>query len=244
MLLGITCRKSKIYLNICRMESEVPNKSPKNELFEQLAGVAKALGHSVRLDLIEHLGQGERSVEVLAKLVGHSVANTSHHLLLLRREGLADARKDGVHVLYRLSGNDVVDLLGALRKTGERHNAEVERVLSGYFRARDGMEALSREELLRRVKDGLVTELDVRPPDEFSAGHLPGAVNIQPSDLGNRLKELPRDHEVIAYCRGAYCVLSFEAVAQLREKGFKARRLEEGFPEWKAAGLPVDSQTS
>lgn len=222
----------------------MPGKSPKTELFEQLAGVAKALGHPVRLDLVEHLGQGERSVEALAKLVGHSVANTSHHLLLLRREGLAAARKDGVQVFYRLSGNDVIDLLGALRRTGERHNAEVERVLSGYFRDRDDMEALSREELLRRVSDGLVTVLDVRPADEFAAGHLPGAVNIQPSALNDRLKELPGEREVIAYCRGAYCVLSFEAVAQLRDKGFKARRLEEGFPEWKAAGLPVESQTS
>lgn len=219
-------------------------KSPKTELFEQLAGVAKALGHPVRLDLIEHLGQGERSVEALAKLVGHSVANTSHHLLLLRREGLAAARKDGVQVFYRLSGNDVVDLLGTLRKTGERHNAEVERVLSGYFRDRDDMEALSREELMRRARDGLVTVLDVRPPDEFEAGHVPGAVNIQPSELDERLKEMPRDQEIIAYCRGAYCVLSFEVVAQLRRKGFKARRLEEGFPEWKAAGLPVDGSSS
>ncbi|MDH5750570.1 MAG: metalloregulator ArsR/SmtB family transcription factor [Rhodospirillales bacterium] len=216
------------------------NPGPKAELFEQLAGVAKALSHPVRLELMEHLGQGERSVEALADLVGHSIANTSHHLLLLRRVGLADARKDGVHVFYRLSGDDVVDLLGALRGTAERHNAEVERVLAGYFRTRDGMEALSREELLRRAKDGLVTVLDVRPPGEFAAGHLPGAVNIQLSDLGKRLKDLPKDHEVIAYCRGAYCVLSFEAVAQLRKKGFRARRLEEGYPEWKAAGLPVE----
>jgi len=215
-------------------------KSPKADLFEQLASAAKALSHPVRLELMEHLGQGERSVESLAALVGHSMANTSHHLLLLRRSGLADARKDGVHVFYRLSGDDVVDLLGALRKTAERHNAEVERVLSGYFRSRDDMEPLSREELLRRAKDGLVTVLDVRPADEFAVGHLPGAINIQLSDLGKRLKDLPKDHEVIAYCRGAYCVLSFEAVAHLRKKGIKARRLEDGFPEWKAAGLPVD----
>lgn len=241
---GITCRDSKYPLNTCLMESKLSDKSPKSELFEQLAGVAKALAHPVRLDLLEHLGQGERSVEVLAKLVGHSMANTSHHLLLLRRAGLADARKDGVRVLYRLSGNDVVDLLAALRETGERHNAEVERVLSGYFRDRDDMEALSREELMRRARDGLVTVLDVRPPDEFEAGHVPGAVNIQPSELDKRIKEMPMDQEVIAYCRGAYCVLSFEAVAQLRRKGFNARRLEEGFPEWKAAGLPVDSSSS
>lgn len=222
----------------------MPGKSPKTELFEKLAGVAKALSHPVRLELMEHLGQGERTVEALAELVGHSLANTSHHLLLMRRAGLADARKVGVHVFYRLSGDDVVDLLGSLRKTAERHNAEVEHVLSGYFRARDDMEPLSREELLRRAKDGLVTVLDVRPPDEFAAGHLPGAVNIQVAELGERLKDFPKDHEVIAYCRGAYCVLSFEAVAELRKKGIKARRLEEGYPEWKAAGLPVDSPAS
>lgn len=214
--------------------------SPKQALFEHLASVAKAMSHPVRLELMEHLGQGERSVETLAGLVGQSMANTSHHLLLLRRAGLAEARKDGVHVYYRLSGDDVVDLLGSLRVSAERHNAEVERVLSGYFRARDDMEPLSREELLRRAKDGLVTVLDVRPPDEFASGHLPGAVNIPLSDLGKRLKDLPKDHEVIAYCRGAYCVLSFEAVAELRKKGYKARRLQEGYPEWKAAGLPIE----
>ncbi len=218
--------------------------SPKAELFDQLASVAKALGHAVRLELMEHLGQGERSVEALAGLVDHSLANTSHHLLFLRRAGLAEARKEGKHVFYRLSGDDVIDLLGSLRVTAQRHNAEVERVLSGYFRSRDDMEALSREELLRRAKDGLVTILDVRPANEFAAGHLPEAINKQLAELDKRLKELPIDHEVIAYCRGAYCVLSFEAVAELRKKGFKARRLEEGYPEWKAAGLPVDNSTS
>jgi ArsR family transcriptional regulator len=225
-------------------EIDLSGTSPKAELFEQLAGVAKALSHSVRLELMEHLGQGERSVDALAELVGHSLANTSHHLGLLRRAGLADARKDGVHVLYRLSGDDVVDLLGALRITAERHNADVERVLSGYFRSRDEMEALSREELLRRARNGLVTVLDVRPTGEFATGHLPGAVNIELAELGKRIEELPKDQEVVAYCRGAYCVLSFEAVAQLRKMGFKARRLEEGFPEWKAAGLPVEGPAS
>ena len=222
----------------------MPNHGPKTELYEQLAGGAKALSHSVRLELMEHLGQGERSVEALAELVGHSLANTSHHLLLLRRAGLADAQKDGVRVFYRLSGDDVVDLLGALRISAERHSAEVNSILSGYFRDRDDMEPVSREELLRRAKGGLVTVLDVRPADEYAAGHLPGAVNIQPSELGKRLKEIPKDHEVIAYCRGAYCVLSFEAVAELRKKGFNARRLEEGYPEWQAAGLPVNSSAS
>ena len=215
--------------------------NPKARAFAQLAAVAKALSHPVRLELIEHLGQGERGVEVLAGLIGHSVANTSHHLLLLRKAGLADARKDGVHVLYRLSGDDVIDLTGALRLTAERHNAEIERVLSGYFRSRDDMEPVSRDELLRKAKDGLVTVLDVRPPGEFAAGHLPGAVNVQVSELDKRLKDLPKGREVVAYCRGAYCVLSFEAVAKLRKKGVRARRLVDGFPEWKAAGLPVES---
>jgi rhodanese-related sulfurtransferase/DNA-binding transcriptional ArsR family regulator len=222
---------------------DVPNLGPKTKLYEQLAGVAKALSHSVRLELMEHLGQGERSVEVLAELVSHSMANTSHHLLLLRRAGLADARKDGVRVFYRLSGDDVVDLLGALRISAERHSAEVENILSGFFRDSDDMEPVSREELLRRAKDGMVTVLDVRPTDEYAAGHLPDAVNIQPSELGKRLQEIPKDHQIIAYCRGAYCVLSFEVVAELRKKGFNVRRLEEGYPEWKAAGLPVNSST-
>ena len=235
---------SKNHLSDGQKEIDLSGTSPKAELFEQLAGVAKALSHSVRLELMEHLGQGERSVDALAELVGHSLANTSHHLGLLRRAGLADARKDGVHVLYRLSGDDVVDLLGALRITAERHNADVERVLSGYFRSRDEMEALSREELLRRARNGLVTVLDVRPTGEFATGHLPGAVNIELAELGKRIEELPKDQEVVAYCRGAYCVLSFEAVAQLRKMGFKARRLEEGFPEWKAAGLPVEGPAS
>jgi ArsR family transcriptional regulator len=217
------------------------NDHPKQELFAQLASVAAALGHPVRLELMEHLAQGERGVEILAKLVGHSVANTSHHLLLLRRAGVAAARKDGVHVLYRLAGDDVVDLVSSLRLTAERHNAEVERVLEHYFRSRDAMEALSREELLRRSRDGLVTVLDVRPPDEFAAGHLPAAVNIPLATLSQGLRAVPVDQEVIAYCRGAYCILSFEAVAFLRSRGYKARRLIEGFPEWQAAGLPVEN---
>lgn len=214
--------------------------SPKLALFEQFAAVAKALAHSNRLELLEFLAQGERGVDGLAKACGQSVANTSHHLQQLRRAGLVDSRKDGVHVLYRLSGDDVVDLLGALRRTAERHQAEVSKVIGEYFHERDGMEAVSRQELLRRAKDEGVTVLDVRPPDEFEAGHLPGAVNIQLPDLPDHLDSLPKDKEVIAYCRATYCVLSFKAVAALRKEGFKVRRLEEGFPEWRAAGLPVE----
>jgi ArsR family transcriptional regulator len=214
--------------------------SPKRAVFEQFAAIAKGLGHPNRLELLEFLAQGERSVERLAEATGQSVANASHHLQLLRRAGLADSRKSGVQVFYRLSGDDVVDLLAALRITGERHNAEVAKVVSGYFRDRDDMEPLSREELLRRARDGLVTVLDVRPPEEYEAGHIPNAVNIPLQSLEERLGELQEGREVIAYCRGAYCVLSFETVAALRRRGIAARRLEEGFPEWKAAGLPVE----
>lgn len=218
--------------------------SAKQTIFEHISGVAKALGHPVRLELLEYLGQREQSVEALATLCGQSVANTSHHLQLLRRTGLAVTRKQGVHVHYRLSGDDVIDLLSALSKTAERHDAEVRDVLNGYFRERDNMEPISREELLRRNKDGLVSVLDVRPADEFLAGHLPGAINIQMTELSKHLTTLPKDQEIIAYCRGAYCILSFEAVANLRKKGFKARRLEDGFPEWKAAGLPIEGENA
>lgn len=215
-------------------------KSPKSAVFEQFAIVAKALSHPNRLELVEFLAQGERGVDGLAVATGQSIANASHHLQQLHRAGLVKSRKSGVHVLYRLSGDDVVDLLGALRSTAERHSAEIARVVSGYFQERDDMEPISREELLRRAKNDGVTVLDVRPQVEYEAGHLPDALNLQLSDLEARLKDLPKDKEIIAYCRGAYCVLSFEAVAKLRRKGYKVRRLEEGYPEWRAAGLPVD----
>jgi ArsR family transcriptional regulator len=213
---------------------------PKLDIFEQFATVAKALSHSVRLELLEFLAQGERGVDALADATAQSIANTSHHLQQLRRAGLVVPRKDGIHVYYRLSGDDVVDLLAALRRTGERHNAEVTRIVSEYFRERDDMEPVSREELLRRAKNEGVTVLDVRPPEEYEAGHLPGAMNIQIHELKNRMDDLPKGTQIIAYCRGAYCVLSFEAVAALRKKGYNVRRLEEGFPEWRAAGLPVE----
>jgi ArsR family transcriptional regulator len=139
-----------------------------------------------------------------------------------------------------VAGDDVIDLLRNLQRTGERHIGEVNRVIVGYFNDRDSLEAVSRKELLQRSKDGLVTVLDVRPPEEYEAGHIPGAFNVPLAEIEQHLTDLPREQEIIAYCRGAYCVLAFEAVAALRKKGFKARRLEEGYPEWKAAGLPVE----
>lgn len=222
----------------------MPGKSPRDQLLEQFASVAKAMSNPHRLDLLEYLGQGERSVDALSKLVGLSVANASQHLQYLRRAGLVTSQKRGLYVFYSLSGDDVIDLFTALRLTTERHTAEVDRIVSGYFTERDGLEAVSRNELLTRTKEGLVTVLDVRPADEYETGHLPGAVNIPLTELEKRLDELPKELEVIAYCRGPYCFLVFEAVAELRKKSFKARRLEDGYPEWKAAGLPIETGPS
>jgi ArsR family transcriptional regulator len=213
--------------------------APKRRLYAQFAAVAKAIGHEHRLELLEHLGQGARSVEPLAGLCGLSVANASQHLQQLRRAGLVAAERAGKHVLYRLADDQVVGVLAALRAIAERNLGEVDKVVAGYFRARDAMEPVSRRELLRRLKDGAVTVLDVRPEDEFALGHVPGAINIPLKQLAQRLGELPRRREIVAYCRGPYCVLSFEAVAGLRAKGFKARRLADGLPEWRAAGMPV-----
>lgn len=215
--------------------------SPKQALFAEFAAVARALGHPHRLELLEHLAQGERGVEALAERAGLSIANTSQHLQQIRRAGLVVSRRDGKFVLYRLADETVLGLLASLRKVAERNVAEVDQIVRGYFADRDSMEPISREELLDRLRDGLVTVLDVRPADEFAYGHVPGAVNIPLDDLETRLAELNAGQEIVAYCRGAYCVLSFEAVAALRARGFKIRRLEDGLPEWKAAGLPVES---
>jgi ArsR family transcriptional regulator len=215
---------------------------PKQAIFASLAEIAQALGHAHRLELLEHLGQGERSVEDLAIRASLTFANASRHLQILRRASLVNTRRDGKRVLYRLAGEgEVIGLLKALSLVGERNMAEVERVMAAYFRARDGMEPVSRTELTERLRDGLVTVLDVRPESEFRLGHVPRALNIPWPELEQRLGELPPDREVVAYCRGPYCVLSFEAVATLRARGLTVRRLEDGFPEWKAAGLPVEA---
>ncbi len=212
----------------------------KHDLFGQFARIAKALANGYRLELLEYLAQGERSVDSLAKVSGLSVANTSQHLQQLRQAGLVTTRKAGVSVYYRLSGDDVVELYNMLRAVAEHRLAEVDRLVSAYLNVKDDLEPVPAEELLTRAREGLVTVLDVRPPEEFAAGHLPGAVNVPLPDLEENLKHLPRGREVVAYCRGAYCVLAFEAVARLRERGITARRLQDGFPEWKQAGLPVE----
>jgi rhodanese-related sulfurtransferase len=220
----------------------VSSKGPKQAIFASLAEVAQALGHAHRLELLEHVAQGMRSVEELSARANLSFANTSRHLQILRRARLVDTERRGKHVLYRLAGDaEVVELMRALGRVGERNVAEVSRVMTDYFYARDALEAVSRTDLISRLRDGLVTVLDVRPEDEFALGHLPGALNIPLGKLKDRLGELPADREVIAYCRGPYCVLSFEAVAALRARGYRVRRLEDGYPEWKAAGLPIEA---
>lgn len=215
---------------------------PKQAIFERLAEIAQAFGHPGRLELLEHLAQRERSVEDLTALSGMSFANTSRHLQILRRVRLVDTERRGKHIVYRLAGdNEIVSLMKSLGRIGERNVAEVNRTLNDYFHSRDSMEAVSREELARRLADGRVTVLDVRPQDEFAEGHLPSARNIPLAELEHRLSELPVNTQIVAYCRGPYCVLAFEAVAALRAKGFKAARLEDGFPEWKAAGLAIET---
>jgi rhodanese-related sulfurtransferase/DNA-binding transcriptional ArsR family regulator len=213
---------------------------PKQQLYVQFAEMAKALGHAHRLEILELLAQGERSVESLAERAGLMIGNASQHLRLMRQAGLLVSRREGKRILYRLSDPAVLDLTAALHRLGERNLGEVKSVLAGYFNQRDSMEPVSRKELSRRLRDGLVTVLDVRPPDEFAAGHLPNAVNIPLRDLTRRVGKLPKKQEVVAYCRGPYCVLAFEAVAMLRSRGFEARRLEDGYPQWEAAGLPVE----
>src|ERR1051326_7539506 len=206
---------------------------PKQDVFASLAQIAQALGHAHRLELLEHLGQSERSVDDLATRASLTLANTSRHLQLLRRAGLVEGRRSGKQVYYRLAGDDVViGLLGALSRVGERNSAEIARVMATYFRARDELEPVSRGELVDRLRSGAATVLDVRPEDEFGSGHIPGATNIPLAQLERRLAELPAGVEIVAYCRGPRCVLSFEAVAILRQRGFRARRLEDGYPEW------------
>ena len=213
----------------------------KKELYQSLAKVAHALASGNRLQLLELMAQGERSVEALAGLTGMTMANTSQHLQALRQVGLVSPRKEGQRVYYRLAGDDVVRLYDVLRTVAESRLAEVKQLIADFLGDKDALEPIPADELLKRVKRGLVTVLDVRPPEEFAAGHLPGAVNIPIDKLESGLAKLSKQREVVAYCRGPYCLMSFEAVLKLRKRGWKARRLQHGFPEWKAAGLPVDS---
>jgi len=215
-------------------------RNPKQALYEQFAIVAKALGHPLRLEMIEHLAQGTRGVEALAAKLGQPIANVSQHLQALRRAGIVSAERDGKFVYYSLADASVLSAFAAIRGVAERHLAEVDCIVRGYFDARDDMRPVTRSELQTLMRDGLVTLIDVRPADEFALGHVPGAINVPLSEIKVWSGGADTGKEVVAYCRGPWCVMSFEAVAALRSLGHSARRLEDGMPEWKAAGLPVE----
>jgi rhodanese-related sulfurtransferase/predicted transcriptional regulator len=216
------------------------DRETKTALFDEFARAAKALASGRRIELLDVLANGERTVEALAGQVGLSTANTSQHLQVLRQAGLVTGRRQGTRISYRLADPDVFRLWQALRSLAASRLAEVERLATAYLGARDQLEPVTRQELARRLQDGdSVVVLDVRPAAEYAAGHLPGAVSVPVDELRRRLAELPADREIVAYCRGPYCAFAHEAVAMLREEGFSARRLEDGLPEWRAAGLAV-----
>ena len=214
--------------------------NPKRDVYESLARIGAALSSAVRLELLELLAQKEHSVDELARLTGATVANASQHLQKLKQAGLIVGRKDAQFVRYRLAGDAVVALFDALGVAGQAYLADVDRIVRLYFTAKDDLEPVLATEVLDRARKGLVTVLDVRPPEEFAAGHVAGAINIPIHELEKRLSELPKRREVVAYCRGPYCLMSFDAVQLLRRKGLKARRLKDGLPEWRLAGLPTD----
>jgi len=214
---------------------------PKRLLFAHFATLARALGNEHRLELLELLAQGEQPVEVLTTRTGISFANASQHLQQLRKAGLVASRREGKNVVYRLEDGPIVEAVSALRALAEHNMAAAQHVIDRYFGALDSLEPIEADELMSRLESGSVTLLDVRPEDEFRAGHLPHAINIALNTLEARLTELPEGSEIVAYCRGPYCVLAFEAVQALRAHGYRARRLRGGFPEWKVAGRPVET---
>lgn len=211
----------------------------KQDINEQLALIAQGLASPQRLEMLEYLAQAERSVDELSQLVGLSVANTSRHLQVLKQAAMVVVRREGKRRFYRLTGDDVVTLVSSLRNTAEIHLAEVDRLMQSYLTKKDALEAISAEELLERAQQGEVTVLDIRPEKEFAAGHLPNAINIPPDQIEQRIEQLDDTQKIVAYCRGPYCLFSYDAVKQLQEKGFDAQRLENGFPEWQAAGYPT-----
>jgi rhodanese-related sulfurtransferase len=225
--------------------SMIPTTPPSHpQRFVALAEIARTLGHAHRLVLLDHIAQGERAVERLAELSGLSLANASQHLQHLRRAGLVQTRRDGKHVLYRMGAGPIASLLASLRDYAEHQHAELEEFVTDSIHKRERLEGVSIEELLSRIETDSVVLLDVRPEEEFALGHLPGAINIPAEELERRLIELPPNAEIVAYCRGPYCVLSTHAVEALRANGLQARRLSAGFPEWKAEGLRVETTPS
>ena len=219
----------------------MPTQAAKSALFDAFASVAQALGNGRRAEIVDVLAQGERSVEELGEQIGQSIANTSHHLQVLARAGLVRSRREGTRVYYRLAGQRVDDLWASVREVAERHVADVHVLADEYLGERDGIEQLSPAELEGRLRRGDVVVLDVRPELEYRAGHIPGAISAPLPELDTVVKILPRRAEVVAYCRGPYCVYADDAVRVLRERGVKARRLVGGFPEWRRAGRAVEA---
>lgn len=217
----------------------VGERAAKNALFDGFAEAAKALASGRRAEIVDLLAQGDRSVEEIADEIGQSVANTSHHLRAMARAGLLTTRRDGTRIFYALASERVAALWAALRDVAAEHVAGIERLTEAYLGDRDGLEAISRAELVARLKRGDLVVLDVRPHAEFHAGHIAGARSVPLSELRRNLRALPKDVEVVAYCRGPYCVYADDAVRELNRRGYRAQRLEDGFPEWKQAGLPV-----
>jgi rhodanese-related sulfurtransferase len=215
------------------------DREAKDALFDAFAEVAKALANGRRAEIVDVLAQGERSVDEVADELGQSVANTSHHLRALARAGLVRTRRDGTRIFYALAGDKVVGLWSAMRDVAAEHVAGIERLAAAYLGDREGLEAISRDELSARLRRGDLIVLDVRPEPEFRAGHIAGARSVPVTELRRQLRSLPKDAEVVAYCRGPYCVYADDAVRELRRRGYRAQRLEDGFPEWKQAGLPV-----
>ena len=211
----------------------------KDPLYAEFARIGHAVSSPKRLELLDLLAQGEKPVEALAEQTATPVKNTSAHLRVLRQARLVETRRDGTRVHYRLADEDVFDFLRTLQRLGRKRLAEVEQVTRTYLTSRDDLAPITMAELRRLMRDGEVTVLDVRPRDEYEAGHVSGALSVPVEELGRRLRELPKSREVIAYCRGPYCVYSVEAVELLRARGYRARRTDDGFPDWRAAGLPV-----
>lgn len=216
----------------------------KDQLFEQFARIGKALANPHRLELLDLLAQGERSVEDLGREAGMPVANTSRHLQELRAARLVEVRREGLYGYYRLAGDGVFEVWRAIRDLGEARLAEIDRLVGTYLTDRESLEAVCAEELLAKTREGDVIVLDVRPQEEYRAGHIPGAHSVPLERLEAYLEEIPKDREVVAYCRGPYCVFSDEAVALLRSHGYQARRLADGLPDWRAAGMPVETTDS
>jgi rhodanese-related sulfurtransferase/DNA-binding transcriptional ArsR family regulator len=221
-----------------------PNRHFKDAIYEQFARLGKAVAAPKRLELLDLLGQGPRTVEALAEQASLSIANTSQHLQVLRAARLVEAEKKGLHVEYRLAGEDVGEFFLSLRRLAESRLAEIDHVAREYIGQRDSMESIAGDELLRRVKRGEVTVLDVRPAEEYRAGHVPGAVSIPIGELKARFKELPKKRDVVAYCRGPYCVFAVEAVELLRKNGFKAHRMEEGVLELRDRGWRIERESA